>query len=314
MVKRIIPIGVLAIIMLLLCPSYVFASPSLSVSLIGGKGLNPSVVAGENYTQSLKISFGGNYDVDVSIEVLGYGTDISGNIKMLSPADDNGAISARTFISPQNQTVHVSAGQQVKASLNVSIPSNINSGGRYAILKIGVIVPNNGTVKTNSIMVLPVKFTIQGDDINKQGVINNLNVSNSLNNGNIDVAAVFENTGGVHYKAKCLVTISDDTGVVNTVETPIISYILPNTAREIKISVPAQGLKENIQYQLKLVVISDDDVVYAEYIKLISIENGIVLVDVQDSNLVLILVIVGGFVVLAILGIIALKIRKKSKI
>jgi hypothetical protein len=303
MIKRITLSVILVVILLALFPISVLASPSLSVSLVGGKGLNPEVIAGEQYIQTFKISVDGG--ADILIEVLGYGTDISGNIKILEPFADNNSYSARTFITPQSQIVHAGAGQDIRVSVNVSIPQLVGSGGRYAIFRISAVVSisDDGIVKTSSAMVLPIKFTIRNSNLNKQGIIKELNVSGSLDNGNINVITLFQNIGNIHYKANIIIGIYDGEKVINEVKTPSVSFVLPFAIREIKSQVSSQELQFNTQYKLKVIASLDDGTVLAETVKLISVDDsGIITTDNVGSCWVLILIIVNGFISLSFLA------------
>ncbi len=196
-----------------LVASPVLASPGFSVGLGGGKGLNPEVSPGESYTQTLVVSIGkDDAATDVLIEVLGYGQNADEGVVSLLPGEDNSPYSARTFIQPASITLHLEPGETMSADVTVAIPSNVGSGGRYAILHFITVPPKGGGVSIVSAIVLTMKFTIKDSQLIHTGKITRVTAGKAVSGQPVDIFTNFQNTGNHHFKVKGEVTISDSQG------------------------------------------------------------------------------------------------------
>jgi hypothetical protein len=238
---------VLLMIALPLIPSPVNASPSLSVGHYGGKGLNPEVSPGESYTWTLAASIGDTaLETDVSIEVLGYGDSPQGDTQPLLPEEDDSPYSARSFIQPNNITLHIKPGEMAKTEVTVNIPDDVGSGGRYAILRFSTVPKTGGTVSVISVINLPMKFTIKDSQLIHQGTILEVTNNPTVSGQPVEINTVFQNTGNHHYMIQGVTEIRNSQNkLIDTVHTNSLSPVPTRSKSIMTIYVPkielAQG-------------------------------------------------------------------------
>lgn len=217
----------LLVTILSLVPSPIMASPGLSVGHFGGKGLNPEVSPGESYSWTLAVGIGDtDAATDVLIEVLGYGDNSQGDTQPLSPEDDTGSYSARSFIQPNLINLHVEPGQTAQTNVTVSIPQDVGSGGRYAILRFSTVPKPGSTVSVISVINLPMRFTINDSQLIHQGKITETNILPTESGKPVEIDTVFQNTGNHHYKIQGTLDITDTQNkLIDTLHINVLSPI-----------------------------------------------------------------------------------------
>ena len=234
----------IAVLVLIGCLVPSAALASLTVGYVGGKGLNPEVTPGENYTQTLLVGLGkDDAATDVLIEVLGYGNNASGDVVPVPAEADISSYSARSFIQPARTTVHVEPGETKQADFTVTIPENVGSGGRYAILRFSTAPTGEGTVGIISAIVLPVRFTISGSQLIHTGKVTGVSTGKAESGQPIDIFTQFQNTGNHHFTIKCQIEIRDAGGkLIDTLHITDSSPI-PGDTKNIKTTyIPASAL------------------------------------------------------------------------
>ena len=246
-----------------LIPSPVLAA--LTVGYLGGKGLNPEVTPGESYTQKLLVNLG-NSDAatDVLIEVLGYGDNTDGGIEPLPAADDTNPYSARTFIQPPETTVHVEPGKTTQVALTITIPVDVGSGGRYAILRFSTVPPTGGTVNIVSAIVLPIRFTILGSQLIHTGEVTGVSTGEAVSGQPIEISTQFKNTGNHDFTINGRVEIKDASGaLIDTLHITTPSPI-PGDTKNIKLTyIPENALPLGV-YSVKSILTLGDGTVLGE--------------------------------------------------
>jgi hypothetical protein len=236
--KNIRKFGILSLIIvtiLSVTPSPVLASPGLSVGQYGGKGLNPEVSPGESYSWTLAVGIGDtDATTDVLIEVLGYGDNSQGDTQPLLPEDDTSSYSARSFIQPNTVTLHVEPGQTAQTNVTVTVPEDVGSGGRYAILRFSTVPKPGATVSVISVINLPMRFTIKDTQLIHQGKITETNILPTESGKPVEIDTVFQNTGNHHYKIQGTIGIMDNQNkLIDTIHVNVLSPV-PDGTKTIK--------------------------------------------------------------------------------
>jgi hypothetical protein len=242
MIKRFFLFIALLGLLFFLVPSHALASPGLTVGHLGGKGLSPEVYPGESYTQTLVVSIGkDDAATDVLIEVLGYGENPDGGAEPLLPEEDKSPYSARTFIQPDRITRHVEPGETKQVEVTVTIPADVGSGGRYAILRFSTAPPEEGMVRIVSAIVLPVKFTIKEGQLIHSGQVTGVTTGKAVSGQPIEIFTSFRNTGNHHFKIEGQIEIRDASD--NHIDTVHIttSSPIPDGTKRIKTTYIPQG-------------------------------------------------------------------------
>ena len=224
-----------------LSASPALASPGLTVSHLGGKGLSPEVSPGESYSWTLLASIGkDDAATDVLIEVLGYGDGDSG-VEPVLPEADKSTYSARTFIQPYKVTLHVEPGETKQVEVTVTIPSDVGSGGRYATLRFSTSAPEGEAVNIISAIVLPVKFTIKDSQLIHSGQVTGVTSGKAVSGQPIEIFTSFRNTGNHHFKIEGQIEIRDaGDNHIDTVHITTSSPI-PDGTKRIKTTYIPQG-------------------------------------------------------------------------
>ncbi len=215
------------------------AAGGFTVGLADGLGRAPEVFPGQKYTQGIVLS-AGDQATDILIEVLGYKQEAENGVIPVAASDDFEPFSASTFMKPQLTSVHLEAAEVKKVDLNVSVPSDVGDGGRYAVLRISTGPQGNGAVGVTSAIVLPFRFTIKGTQTIHTGKIVAMMVPPPSENGPMEVMVDFQNTGNHHYDVNARIQITSEDGrLISTSEVEVPSPV-PNGAT--RISAPLTGL------------------------------------------------------------------------
>lgn len=264
MLKKPIVIAPVVFLLFLIIVSPAFASPGLTVGYIGGKGINPEVSPGESYIQTLLVSTGkDDAPTDVLIEVLGYG-DVDSGVEPVLPEADKSAYSARTFIQPDKVTLHVEPGETKRANVTVTIPADVGSGGRYAILRFSTSPPEGEAVNIISAIVLPVKFTIKDSQLIHSGEVTGVTSGKAVSGQPIEIFTSFRNTGNHHFKIEGQIEIRDaGDNHIDTLHITTSSPIPDGTKRIKTIYIPQGPLPLGI-YLVKSRLMLEDGILLDE--------------------------------------------------
>ncbi len=252
------------IIPVLVCALLISPVMALSVGHIGGKGLNPEVEPGEQYSQRLSVKVAENdAPTDVLIEILGYRDGDSG-VEPVSILDDTNKYSAVGFIEPKTTTVHCEPGDSKEAIININIPPDAASGGRYAVIRFSTVPKNGNSIGIISAIVLPLKFTIEGDTLIHSANIVGLNVNKTVSGQSIELFTAVKNTGTHHFNMKGQIEIRDPSDkLIDTIYFNSFSPI-PESIKNVKtVYLPKQELPLGT-YSLKSKIMLEDGTVLDE--------------------------------------------------
>ncbi len=251
-------IGLLGLLCFLV-PYHALASPALTVGHLAGKGLSPEVSPGESYSWTLLASIGKDHAAtDVLIEVLGYGENPDEGVVPLSPEEDKSPYSARTFIQPDRITLYVEPGETKQVEVAVTIPADVESGGRYAILRFSTAPPEEGLVKIISVIVLPLKFTIKDSQLIHQGRITGVTTGEVVSGQPIEIFTLFQNSGNHHFNLRGQIEIRDASDkLIDTLHITTSSPI-PEGTKGVKTTFIPQGELALGVYSIKSKVMLED--------------------------------------------------------
>jgi hypothetical protein len=173
------------------------AVPVTAISVSGAKYMG-NISPGETAVHTMTVGIGPGEDpTDVLVEVMGFGQSMDKGYTTLDPANDLSPFSARSFITLDKNTIHIEPGTTQNINANITLPKNVGSGGRYAIIYLHAL-PGKGKSFTTAVMV-PVLITDSGTTLVETGSITNLDVSDVTIGQPITVTTTLKNTGNYHY-------------------------------------------------------------------------------------------------------------------
>jgi hypothetical protein len=216
-------IGFVVVCLLLVFP--------VTVSAIGVSGAKymGSIAPGGTDTQMITVSVGTDEKAsDIVIDIQGFGQKADQTYFILPLEEDISPYSARSFITVDNSTIHLEPGETKKVTATITLPKNVGSGGRYAIIYVHAL-PGKGQFTTTAINV-PVLITVTGTTPTETGSITGLSVGTVMPGQPVTVTTSLKNTGDYHYYHTVnSVIITDAAGntVGNFTTQPSVYAIIP---------------------------------------------------------------------------------------
>ena len=210
MIKLLRIINLVVIVLIITC----FNISPVSALQAGHSGtLNPEVNSGTTYSQILEVGLSENEpEADVYIEILSY-REVDGKPEPLLDENNISIFSARSFIQPKNIVLHCKPGEKQRTQINIHIPDEAKSGGRYALLRFATApLGKNSALGLTSAIILPMKFTVNGDGgLVHSGKISNITIGAVESGKPINIYTTFNNTGNHHFDIKGSIEIRDKT-------------------------------------------------------------------------------------------------------
>jgi hypothetical protein len=201
---------------------------------------NPKILSdvnpGQTYRFPLAVSISPDETAtDLAIDVLGFGQSPAGSYTPLSAADDIGPFSARSYVTIEIPLLHLDPGQRKAFNATVTIPENVDEGGRYALISIHP-APGGKQGRMSTAVTVPVLLTIQGTILNHTGSITDVQMGEVGTGRPIEIQTTLRNTGNHHYYGALVnVTFTDSGGnVVATSSTTTGFALIPGMEATIK--------------------------------------------------------------------------------
>ena len=144
----------------------------------------------------------------MTAEIYGFARSLNGVNVALSPKDDTGPFTARPFLSIEPNSFHLAKGETKVLNLSCTVPENVSSGGKYAIVAIKTAPKAGKSITVSTAIQVLVMLTIKDTKLIKTGNITDLNVSKSKDGVAVDL--IFKNTGNVHYKPLAQAVLKDE--------------------------------------------------------------------------------------------------------
>lgn len=171
--------------------------PVSAISVTGAKYLG-NISPGETAVHTMTVGIGPDEGAtDVLLDVMGFGQSPDEGYTPLDPAKDTSPYTARGFIALDNASIHLEPGSKQVVNADITLPSNVGAGGRYAIIYIHAL-PGKGKSFTTAVIV-PVFITVSGSSLTETGRITELDVSDVTIGQPITITTTFQNTGNYHY-------------------------------------------------------------------------------------------------------------------
>ena len=213
------------------------AHPGLRVA---GALLVVEVAPGQTFTHIMTVSIGETDPaLDIMVAVKGFGQSLDGSFHSLEPSEDTSPYTARTFISLDKTSFHLDPGGSEEVSANISVPSDVGAGARYAIINIHTQPVGGGQVGIVSAVDVPVLLTISDTELTKTGTITEISVGNVTVGQPLVLSTFYKNTGNYYYKARNSITLTDEGGnEVAAISTPLTSNsIIPPYSHRFDVSI-----------------------------------------------------------------------------
>jgi hypothetical protein len=249
---------------------------------------------------------------------MGVGQSLDGGYQELTEDEDTSPYSARSLISISPQEFRLAPGSSQDIEVIVAVPSDIGSGGRYAIIYTHNEPADQSGTSIVSAVGSSVVLTLTDTELTKDGTITNLDFGEPGSGEPLDVTVIFQNTGNYHYKARAEVSLSDAEGNVlaKTSSSLCTSSIIPGYSRQFTVSLaPEQALPEGEYYVESSVVLEDGTLLDTTEIKLDDgdIQGTVQGIDAErtETDTTRIIAIIIGATVAAVLLAYFLVIRKR---
>ena len=214
------------IITVLLLSSILVIQPVMALKVVNPK-IMADVVPGQTYQFPMAVSIDMNDPAtDVAIDVLGFGQSPGGSYSWLTPAQDTGPYSARSFVAVDSSLLHLNPGQRIDFNATIRVPQNVGEGGRYALIFIHPPPTGSGLVAT---ITVPVMLTMKGTTLIHTGTITNLQAGEEVTGRPIEIRTTLQNTGNHHYYGALVnITVTDSAGnLVARESTTTIFALIP---------------------------------------------------------------------------------------
>ncbi|HNY33969.1 MAG TPA: hypothetical protein PKK68_04865 [Methanothrix soehngenii] len=237
----------------------IFLVVSTSTGLtVRGAAFIGEVSPGQKIVHTMTVSLEDNETSQkMTADVYGFAMNMDGTNMELSPEDDTGPFTARTFLSVEPKNFTIEPGVPQKVNLTGTVPEDSIPGGRYAIVSLKTEPEGNKSISITSEFQVLVLLTIKDSAQEKTGTITDLNISTG---NNVSVNLVFENTGNVYYKPFIGAVLKDDSGQV-AIEIPpkkISASILPTNSRRCSFDVAPLSNLTSGKYTIEVDVTLED--------------------------------------------------------
>ena len=236
----------------------ILAMVPASALSVSGALLEKSVAPGGQIRHDITVSIDDNsQESEYFVGVYGCGFSLDGSRNPLDPEEDTSPYSARPFLTVTPERATVKPGEPVTFVVSGTVPDDVGSGGRYALVNIVTPPRGEGQVGIALAAIVPVRLTISGTELVETGEITDLTASAG------GASAVFENTGNHHFRAKAEAALIDAEGeVVAKAEAPLMNTaIIPTYSWLFKMAFEAEEELAPGTYTVEVSVIHEDGTV-----------------------------------------------------
>jgi hypothetical protein len=226
------------------------------------ESIKADVSPGQILTHKMKLTLGEqNNPMDISVDTMGYSISADGMIQAIEASQDASPFSARSFIKLDSQILHLEPGKSEEVSATISLPNELGSGGKYAIIYIHQ-VSSTGSGATSSISAfnIPILLTVKDSQIIHTAKINRVEIAEAISGEPINIYTTFQNTGNHHYKVKAEISIFDANSRIldklNVSLTP--NPIIPTMYQQLKCTfIPEMNLAPGIYTTKSRIMLED---------------------------------------------------------
>lgn len=227
-----IPYKFLAAVILLLA----FAPASSGLGL-EGVIFEAEAAPGQHVSHEMTVSLRENEaPMDLQVDILDWAQTLDGSNQ--EPEDGvKSNYSARGFLQASPVSFHLKPGGSQKVLVEGDIPIDVGSGGRYALISVHSLAPEEEEESEGSVGVAVainalVRLTIAGTEISKTGEMTGMSIEAPTSNERQNISLTFNNKGNYHYKAIAKAALKDKDGnLLASSSSPLSSNIIPSAAR-----------------------------------------------------------------------------------
>ena len=176
---------------------------------------------------------------------MGFGQSTNSIFMPINPVNDTNPYSARTFISLDNTTFHLNPGTSQTITATISLPKNVGSGGRYALIYVHGL-PAQGQAAMMTAIIAPVVITISGTTPTVTGSITGVDVGSTIVGQPIVVTTTFKNTGnyyGRQFVNEVTLTDGNKNILANVSSQPLPNSIIPGNTVQYTVTPDVKDLQ-----------------------------------------------------------------------
>jgi hypothetical protein len=234
----------------------ILTQPSLAGFKVERTLIDEDVTPGVPLKEKISVyNIGTNRDLNVEINVLGFGQNSEGSIVLLNADNDTSPYSARDYIKLSDNKITLKPEWDDEIDVDAEIPEDMGDGSRYAVIQFRIPVENEtkGIARDWGVLV-PVLLTNSNSKLIKTGKITEMSVGTS------NVSVLFDNSGNTHFKPVIKTTVKDSKGqVVEEHTTTTAISIIPGFSRLYSIDINSEGELKPGGYSLEVLAKLDDD-------------------------------------------------------
>lgn len=243
-----------------LCLVLALASPVWAGLRVSGGKIEDSLAPGSETSYTMNVANTSPNPMDVAVEVKGYGASTASSYAILEPEEDTSPYSARELLTVAPQSFHLEPKESQDITVTATIPSNVGSGGRYAIIYIHTMPSPGGTVAVATAIAARVLLTIEGSELIKSGEVSQIELSKAESGQPLEIRVIVENDGNCHYKISAQGEIKDGADKVVAISSPVTPGfpIVPACSQEITVPFLDWETLPAGRYQVEIEVVSED--------------------------------------------------------
>lgn len=237
--------------------------PASSAFGLAGTIFKEQVSPGQELSHKITVSNEKNASlVNLTAEIYGFARNIKGIDIEVPIENDTGTFTARPFLSIEPESFSLGPGEARTLFLNGTVPEDIGSGGKYALVAIKTVPKASKGVSITTAIHAYVLLTIKDGDLIQTGNITALETSKDDNGAKVNL--IFENTGNVHYKPLVEAVLKDGAGKIlaqGEIKKGPPSYVLPKSSYLFEMTLLPEGGLSSGKYIVEGKVTMEDGTV-----------------------------------------------------
>lgn len=229
--------SVFSLVFIVFAISAFFIVPALGVD-VDRPVISLEVDTGMTYKVPITLSIPHEEPGDIySLDVSGLGqSPFDGAYIGLDAGEDTGPYTARPFITLDNASVSIKAGEKAVVTALIAVPADALDGGRYALIEAYAA---SASTAAGPAVAIPVFLVVRGGNDTPLGQITGLEYTTYTTGEPSRIATYFINTGALHISSAVdNVTLYDNRGraIAHATASPLT--VIPGQEVRFEVSVP----------------------------------------------------------------------------
>lgn len=223
--------------------------------IVSGALLQMDVAPGDHINHTVTLSLKEDEEPTEAVAgVFGHGMRLDGARVPTEDTPEMAPYSAAGFLTVSPETAEIKPGEPTVFIIEGTVPEDVGSGGRYALVNIATPPRGEGRIGIALAAIVPVVLTISGTELVHTGEISELNLSDE------QVSVAFKNTGNHHFRASAEAVVEDDDGeVVASVTAPLMyTALIPAATWLFEMEIDYEGDLEPGTYTVEATVLNAD--------------------------------------------------------